>query len=102
MSLDTLFDQIDALNHNDFEQLISHVDKQKRRRAREILSEAQRQASRFVADLDSRGVKPPSDRKPAKYANPKNPDQTWSGLGRKPDWVKAHLSSGGKIEELSV
>ena len=76
MSLDTLFDQIDALNHNDFEQLISHVDKQKRRRAREILSEAQRQASRFVADLDSRGVKPPLDRKPAKYVNPKKPDQT--------------------------
>ncbi len=37
-----------------------------------------------------------------KYANPKDADQTWSGRGRKPLWVVAHLKKGGKVEDLSI
>ena len=46
MSLEDLFNQVDNLNNDDFEALINHVDKQKKRRARDMLAEAQRQASR--------------------------------------------------------
>ena len=48
MSLENLFHQVDALNNDDFEALINHIDRQKKKRAREILSEAQRQAARFI------------------------------------------------------
>lgn len=103
--MEKLFEQIDQLNNDDFEQLINHVDKQKRRRARDILVEAQRQAARFVQDLEGRGVKAPSGvraAKPARYVNPKDRSQTWSGFGRQPDWFKAHLDAGGKKEDLAV
>ncbi|MDN0075117.1 H-NS histone family protein [Crenobacter sp. SG2303] len=43
-------------------------------------------------------------RKPveAKYANPANPEQTWSGRGRKPVWVQEYLDSGKTLESLEI
>lgn len=102
--MEKLFSQVDALNNDDFELLINHIDKQKRKRARDILAEAQRQASRFIQDFD-KGVKLSSvgkAAKPAKYANPKNPSQTWSGFGRQPDWVKDYVDAGGKKDDLLI
>ena len=32
---------------------------------------------------------------PAKYRNPQNPDQAWSGIGRTPKWVQAILDERG-------
>ncbi len=38
----------------------------------------------------------------AKYANPVNQEETWSGRGRKPRWFEAALSAGKSPEELSI
>ncbi len=38
----------------------------------------------------------------AKYANPSNLADTWSGKGRKPAWYVEHLAKGGKPEDLAV
>jgi DNA-binding protein H-NS len=32
----------------------------------------------------------------------KSGDQAWSGRGRKPKWVEAHLSKGGKLTDLAI
>ena len=40
-------------------------------------------------------------RLPPKYQN-KDKTKTWSGKGRKPDWVIEHLASGGQIEALEI
>ena len=32
---------------------------------------------------------------PAKFRNPQNPDETWTGIGRSPKWVQAVLSERG-------
>ncbi len=37
-----------------------------------------------------------------KYANPADPQQTWTGRGRKPHWVLSHLEKGGDVEELAI
>lgn len=37
-----------------------------------------------------------------KYANPKDPAQTWTGRGRKPHWVIDALDSGKTLEDLSI
>ena len=37
-----------------------------------------------------------------KYANPKDKTQKWSGRGRKPLWVAAHIKKGGKMEDLFI
>lgn len=39
---------------------------------------------------------------PAKYRNPANPEDTWSGRGRKPLWVVALLESGGSLESCLI
>lgn len=38
----------------------------------------------------------------AKYANPKNSKETWSGRGHKPKWVQDALNAGLKLESLAV
>ncbi|WP_065328060.1 H-NS histone family protein [Tritonibacter mobilis] len=39
---------------------------------------------------------------PAKYANPADLSQTWSGRGRKPAWVHEALEAGKSIEDLEI
>ena len=34
-------------------------------------------------------------KRPAKYRDPQNPEQAWSGLGRTPKWVQAILDERG-------
>ena len=34
-------------------------------------------------------------KRPSKYRNPQNPDETWSGIGRTPRWVAAIVEERG-------
>ena len=38
----------------------------------------------------------------AKYANPDDPSQTWSGRGRKPRWLAARVSAGDRVEKFLI
>ena len=38
----------------------------------------------------------------AKYANPKDPTQTWTGRGRKPLWMVAELRRGKKQKSFAI
>ena len=37
-----------------------------------------------------------------KYRNPANPEQTWSGRGRKPQWIHDALKSGADVSDLEI
>ena len=37
-----------------------------------------------------------------KYRNPADPEQTWSGRGKRPRWLVAAMKSGRKIEEFRI
>ena len=37
-----------------------------------------------------------------KYVDPANPDNTWSGRGRKPKWLAAALENGASIEDFAL
>jgi DNA-binding protein H-NS len=37
-----------------------------------------------------------------KYRHPENPDLTWSGRGRQPQWYKDHIEAGGNPQALAV
>jgi DNA-binding protein H-NS len=37
-----------------------------------------------------------------KYRNPERPSETWSGRGKQPHWVGAHLRSGRKVDDLLI
>jgi DNA-binding protein H-NS len=56
------------------------------------------------ARLDTKKPKPKNadqNSKP-KYSNPDNPDQTWSGRGHMPKWLKEALATGKTLEEFST
>jgi DNA-binding protein H-NS len=38
----------------------------------------------------------------ARFVNPDNRSQTWTGRGRKPNWLLALLANGAKLEELAI
>lgn len=38
----------------------------------------------------------------AKYANPADPAQTWTGRGRKPGWFTAALAAGRRPEDMAL
>jgi DNA-binding protein H-NS len=51
------------------------------------------------------GAKATKAAKPApviKYRNPANPDQGWSGRGRKPQWALDWIAQGKSLDELAV
>ena len=39
---------------------------------------------------------------PAKFANPGNPNETWSGRGRQPGWYKDAVSAGKAPESMAI
>jgi DNA-binding protein H-NS len=38
----------------------------------------------------------------AKYRNPDDASQTWTGRGRKPNWLVARLKKGQKLESFAI
>src|SRR5262249_54517033 len=38
----------------------------------------------------------------AKYANPDNRSETWTGRGRKPNWLVAKLKKGADIADFAI
>lgn len=58
-----------------------------------------------LADLGGRvaavPAKPTSGKVPAKYRNAATGD-TWSGRGLQPNWLKAALAAGRKLDEFRV
>ena len=47
-------------------------------------------------------VKRPTRSVPAKYRNPNDHAETWTGRGRKPKWVKAELEAGNALENFEI
>lgn len=38
----------------------------------------------------------------AKYANPENKSDTWTGRGRKPNWLVERLKKGAKLNDFTI
>lgn len=75
------------------------------RRKQEALVELEEVAQKMGFTLaDLTGISVAKKRKPAeaKYANPADTSETWTGRGRKPRWVQAALDSGKTLEDLSI
>ncbi len=100
---------LNALSLKELKELQSQI-------ARAIASYEERKKKEAVADLEDRarqmgfslaellGTSPVRKRAPAsaKYANPANAAETWSGRGRKPRWFEAALADGKSPEDLAV
>lgn len=103
MEINELISEISSLSNEKFEELINFIDKQKSKRATDILNEAQRLARRIDKNVSISG----SSRIRAtintpKYANPDDPTQTWTGMGRHPIWFKEYVAKHGSEDGLLI
>ncbi len=98
---------LDKLSREDLKQLINDAQKALKtvdtRRRAEAKRAAEQAVKEFGYSLDevvtasgkgSKGV--------AKYANPADPSQTWTGRGRKPNWVLDALKAGKSLDDMML
>ena len=84
---------------------IAIFDFEKRKKAEtlvELKALAQSKGFSFDELLDSGKANKKKTPVAAKYADPANPDNTWSGRGRKPKWLAAALENGASIENFAL
>jgi len=103
---------LSSLSVDDLEQLIKDAGIEIVKRQKERVVEARDKAMSVLADygvMADEIMKVPgrvlAQRKKAeaKYRNPKDPQQTWAGRGRKPGWLVSELKKKGvKIEDFAV
>ena len=77
----------------------------KTRKRAEALKEVQAVAKKHGISVDELIGGKGNKRKakaPAKYRNPSDSSQTWSGRGRQPEWFKAAVKAGKSLKSLEV
>jgi DNA-binding protein H-NS len=81
---------------------IAEFGDRKKKEAIAALEEKAREMGFSWAELTGTSV--PRKRSPAvaKYANPADSSDTWSGRGRKPRWFAAALAAGKSPSDLSI
>jgi DNA-binding protein H-NS len=81
---------------------ISSYEDRKKKEAVAELEDRARQMGFSLAELMGTPIVRKRAPATAKYANPANPSETWSGRGRKPRWFEAALAAGRNPEDLAV
>ncbi len=81
---------------------IANFDDRKRKEAVAELEEFARAKGYNLAELTGAAVVRKRAPAVAKYANPANKSDTWSGRGRKPRWFVAALAAGKSAADLSI
>ncbi|MFT4961054.1 MAG: DNA-binding protein H-NS [Paracoccaceae bacterium] len=84
----------------DVDKAISDADGRDRREALKAAEEAVAKYGFSLSEIS--GGKGKRGKAAAKYRNPSNHEQTWSGMGRKPHWIHEALSSGADITDLEI
>jgi DNA-binding protein H-NS len=84
---------------------IASYESRKRREALSAMEQVAREHGFKLAELlgegrSGKGRK--STSRPAKYVNPADPEQTWSGRGRRPRWINDAFRSGRVLDELAA
>ena len=83
--------------------IASYEDRQKKEAIAQ-LEEKAREMGFSLSELT--GAQPAGKRKrslsPPKYANPADPSETWTGRGRKPNWMIEALKAGKSPDDLLI
>jgi DNA-binding protein H-NS len=78
---------------------------QRREQDRATLKEQMAEmASKAGFTLDDLFGKPKGKKSalPPKYRNPENPSQTWSGRGRRPNWLEEGIANGADLDDFLI
>lgn len=105
---DRLLTKISALDVEDLEKIGTHIQAtivSKKSAAREALEQDVRQRiadSGFDPDEFLGAHKANGQKIAAKYRNPENPEQTWGGRGKRPNWMSNALASGKNLNDMLI
>lgn len=77
-----------------------------RRKKTEAIAAARARAKEFGFKLeeliDDAASKSKRATSAPKYRHPENPEVTWTGRGRRPDWIREALESGKSLEDFAI
>ncbi len=100
-----------AFSDDEIKQLIKDAEALLKKRKQQAKEEARKKIQQIAAEvgvtveelygLDNRTRR---TRRPAaiKYRHPEDPTLTWAGRGKQPNWLKAELEKGKKLEDFAV
>lgn len=104
--------KLDKMSRSELETLRNDIDKAivdlRKKEKKDALAAAQKAAAEFGFSLEEltskRGAKGAGKgtKAEAKYLNPENPTQTWTGKGRQPNWFKEAVSGGKSATDLLI
>ncbi len=100
MSMDEL-KQLSA----DIKKAMATLEKRRRKEARDALEKVARDYGMSLSEVIGgapAAKKAASGGAPAKYRNPADASQTWSGRGRQPGWYKAAIAKGADPSSLEI
>ena len=92
----------------DIDRAISTAGERDKRKALQAAENAVREHGFTLAEIaqltakGGRGVKRVTSERAARYRNPDNPEQTWSGRGRRPRWIHEAEAAGRSLQEMRV
>lgn len=68
------------------------------------LNNARKKVQDMAAELevDVADLVPQLNKVAAKYVNPKDSSETWSGRGKRPVWLNRAIEKGAKLEDFEV
>lgn len=93
-------DELLALQ-KDVAKALKTLDARRKAEAKKAAEAAVREYGFSLDDLlDGKG--PKGSKGIAKYRNPDDPSQTWTGRGRKPNWINAALKKGKSLDDLKI
>ena len=93
-------DELKALK-KDVESAIDGFAERKRAEAFKAIQEVAKKHGMSVDEIVGKSVKRKA-KSVAKYANPENASQTWSGRGRQPAWFKAAMVAGKDPASMEI
>ena len=107
-----LTDKLESLDIEELKDLRKTLDRAiasyETRKRQEALSAVEQAAREYgfklteLLGIGKAGRRRRSGASTAKYTNPDNPEQTWSGRGRRPQWITDALESGRTLEDLAA
>ena len=97
----------------ELEAVIAEAGELIERKREQAVAHARAEIERIAASTgysleDLLGMGKPRPRTPArktvaaKYRNPRDPSQSWSGRGKRPRWLQGQLEQGGRLESFLV
>ncbi|MFQ6551501.1 H-NS family nucleoid-associated regulatory protein [Aestuariibius insulae] len=104
---------LSKMKRGELEKLRKDIDKELKNAEARDLKDAREKAAKVAAEhgftLDELagggrksgkgGSKPKA---PAKYRNPEDPSQTWSGRGRRPAWIAEAQKKGKSLDDFLI